>query len=114
MLPAHHEVALVEEEIEALAERIENGRKFAVAARTLIVAGFGMLALLLTGIAGGRPALLVFGVAALLGGFVLAGSNRTTVSNLRARLGACESKRDELIAGLDLRSVPARAELNPT
>jgi hypothetical protein len=112
MLPAHREVALVEEEIEGLAERIENGRKFAVAARALIVVGSCLLALLPTGIAYGRPALLVFGVAALLAGFVLLGSNRTSVANLRTRLAACESKREELIAALDLRTVPSPAEAN--
>jgi hypothetical protein len=112
MLPAHREVALVEEEIEALAERIENGRKFAVAARVLIVGGSCLLALLPTGIAYGRPALLVFGVAAVLAGFVLGGSNRTTVANLRTRLSDCERKREELIAALDLRTVPSRAEFN--
>ncbi|NNM72758.1 hypothetical protein [Enterovirga aerilata] len=104
-MPAHEQVAQLEEEIESLAERIEDCRKLSLLARAMIAGGLALLAVLVTGLAGASPALLVLAVAAALGGIVLLGSNRTSLERLRERLAACESRRAEIIARLDLRPV---------
>jgi hypothetical protein len=105
MLPAHEEVALLEEEIEALADRIAGCRKLAAGAKALIASGFAALLLLLAGVLGRSPIALVFGVSAVLGGFTLPGSNRRTMDDLSERGLALASKRDALIADLDLRAM---------
>ncbi len=106
MTPVHEEVAQIEAEMEALAEKIEHGRKVAVLAKALVAAGSLALVLLVVGVLRGSPGVLLFGIAAVLGGFTLLGSNRTTTDQFRERLSDAQAKRNALISGMHLHLVP--------
>jgi hypothetical protein len=58
----------------------------------------------------GRPqyvsGTLVAAIAALLGGIVLWGSNRSTANEATAQLAAVEARRAELIGLIELRVIP--------
>ena len=101
MLPAHEEVALIETEIDALAERIESCRKLSLVTKAAIAVGIAALVLFGAGMA--SPLWLILGITAVLGGSALLGSTRTTLESLRERLRAQESKRAAIISGLELR-----------
>jgi hypothetical protein len=101
MLPAHEEVALIETEIDALAERIESCRKLSLVTKAAIAVGIAALVLFAAGMA--SPLWLILGITAVLGGSALLGSTRTTLESLRERLRAQESKRAAIISGLELR-----------
>lgn len=93
----HHEIVAMEEEIEALAERAEQCRKLSVLAKGMIAVGPVLLLLALLGHFGRAPALVGLGFAALLGGIVVHGSNRSTLDGLRAQIAERESSRAGLI-----------------
>ena len=106
MLQAHEEVALLETEIEALAERMESCRKLFLVTKASIAFGIAALALLAAGAFGFSPLWLVLGITAVLGGSALLGSTRTTAQGLRERLLELERKRAAIISGLELRILP--------
>lgn len=103
MLPAHEEVALLETEIEELAERIESSRKLSHVTKASVVAGIVAVILFASGLFGLSPIWLVLGVTGVLGGSALLGSTRTTTAGLRDRLLETESKRAAIISALELR-----------
>ncbi len=107
MLQAHEDVALLETEIEALAERMESCRKLLLVTKASIVFGIAALVLLAAGAFGFSPLWLVLGFTAVLGGSALLGSTRTTVQGLRERLLELESRRAAIISGLELRILTA-------
>ena len=100
------EIAALEQEIEALAESAERCRKLSLAAKGIIVAGGTLLVLTLVGSLGRSPVALVLGLAALLGGIALQGSNRGTLDEIRATIRERESRRAELIGRIELRLMP--------
>ena len=106
MLPAHEEVALIETEIEALAEQIENCRKLSLVTKVAIMCGTAALVVLAAGLFGSSPLWLVLGVTGVLGGSALLGSTRATMQRLQERLLDHESKRAAIISGIDLRILP--------
>lgn len=99
------EITRLEDEIEALSGTIENCRKFTLAARAAMLVGGLWLGALVFGLIYFDPLALVGGIAALLGGVVLSGSNRTTADNARADLADAEARRAALIGGIPLRLV---------
>ena len=99
------EISRLEYQIEALSVTIENCRKFTLAAQAATALGIALLVTLVFGLIRFDPLALVGGIAALLGGIVLSGSNRTTGDNARAERAALEARRAELIAGIPLRVV---------
>ncbi len=105
MPDARDEIAAIEEEIEALAERAEQCRKIALAARAATALGVALLVLLLLGALGHAPLALVVGVGALLGGLALQGSNRSTLDEVREAIRTLEARRAALIGGMSLRLV---------
>ena len=88
-----------------LAEALERCRKFALAAQIAIVLGALLTAATLLGVLTFTPMALVGGVAALLGGIVLYGSNASTSEELTKSLRAAETRRAALIGRLEIRLV---------
>lgn len=99
------EIALLEARIEELAERLESCRKFVLAARVTVAAGGIVLVALFSGVLRFDPAVLAGAAAALLGGFVVWGSNRSTANEARQEIAEAEADRAALIARLDLHTV---------
>jgi hypothetical protein len=110
-------IARLEERIEGLAARIENCRKFMLASRAAIALGGAFLAAAAVGAIRYDALALTAGIAAVLGGIVVLGSNRSTAREAAAQMEAAEAARSELIAGIELRvvseessAIEARAE----
>src|SRR5689334_8353320 len=97
------EIARLEERIEQLAAKIENCRKLMIAARIIIASGGALLTVLVTGLLYGEPILLVLAIAAILGGIVLLGSNRSSALQAREEMEEVGLQRDEWIGALQLR-----------
>ncbi|MGC1233610.1 MAG: hypothetical protein WA838_02940 [Xanthobacteraceae bacterium] len=95
-------------EIDELAAKIESCRKFILAGRIAVAAG-GMA--LITTLVGGiqfNPSVVGIAAAAVLGGIVAAGSNRSTTKEAAHEISALEARRATLIGQLNLRIVPDR------
>jgi hypothetical protein len=104
-LDPREEIAELEVRIEELAEALERCRKFAFAARIAIILGALLTAATLLGFLTFTPIALVGGVAALLGGIVIYGSNASTSDELTKSLQGAEARRAALISRLDIRLV---------
>jgi hypothetical protein len=104
-LDPREEIAELEVRIEELADALERCRKFALAARIAIGLGALLLTSTLFGFLTFTPMALVGGVAALLGGIVLYGSNASTSEELTKSLRNAEARRAGLIGRLDIRLV---------
>ena len=104
-LEPREEIAELELEIEELAEALERCRKLALAAKIAIVLGALLTAATLLGVLAFEPMAMLAGVAALLGGIVLYGSNASTSENLTKTLRESEARRAALIGRLDIRVV---------
>lgn len=100
------EIVRLEAEIDELAGRIENCRKFILVGRIAGVSGGAVLVAMLLGILRSDPSIMGLAAAAALGGIVIAGSNRSTSKEASNELSAAEAKRAELISQLELRIVP--------
>jgi hypothetical protein len=102
------EIERLEAEIDELAARIESCRKFILAGRIAVAGGgVALIATLLGGIQF-NPSVVGIAVAAVLGGIVTVGSNRSTAKEAAHEITAIEAKRAALIGQLDLRLVPDR------
>jgi hypothetical protein len=99
------EIARLEDDIEALSSTIENCRKFTMAAQAAMGFGALLLVALVFGLIRFDPLALIGGIAALLGGIVLSGSNRTTGDNAKGERDALEARRAALIGGIPLRVI---------
>ena len=99
------DIALVEARIEELAGSIERCRKIALAAKIAVFGGAAWTVLTLLGIVDFTPSLFVAGLACMIGGAVLLGSNRTTWQQMETAKRASEALRTEMIGRLDLRTV---------
>lgn len=99
------EIERFEAQIEELGERLESCRKFILAGRVAVAAGSIVLAALLVGAIRFDPAVMAGAAAALLGGFVLWGANRSTANEAADALAAAETHRAELIGLLHLQPI---------
>ena len=102
------EIVRLEEQMDALAARIENCRKFILAGRILVTGGGAALIAILVGALPFNPSVMAVAVAAVLGGIVTAGSNHSTAKEATHELTAFEAKRSALIGQIDLRLVSDR------
>jgi hypothetical protein len=102
------EIVRLEEEIDELAATIESCRKFILAGRILVIGGGAVLAAILIGALQFNPSVMAVAVAAVLGGIVAAGSNRSTAKEAAHELTAAEAKRAALIGQIDLQLVSNR------
>jgi hypothetical protein len=99
------QIALLEERIETLTASIERCRKISYAAKIAIAGGAAWLVLFLLWIVPFGPTAFVAAVSAVLGGFVLLGSNATTWEQTETDRAAAEAKRADLIGSIELRLV---------
>lgn len=106
---AHSEIARLEERIEELRQALERCDKLVWAARIAIAGGALWFVLALAGILTFSATGFVGALAALLGGFVLAGSNKTTREQTEAALHEAEDRRRALIDTMRLRLVETPA-----
>ena len=96
------EIARLEEHIETLSEKLENCRKFAAAARFAVALGAALMLALLFGVMAFDPLAFAAAIAALLGGVVVLGSNRSTANETAAELAEAEAHRAALIGSIGL------------
>jgi hypothetical protein len=99
-------IADLEAEIERLRDAAERCGKIGRAAKATVGVGVVCLALSLLSF---KPVALVVGVAPVLGGLALHGSNRSTLDEIVARIRATEARRAEVIEGLELQTSPEGA-----
>ena len=99
------EIVRLEEQIDELAARIENCRKFILAGRIVVMGGGAVLVAILIGALQFNPSVMAVAVAAVLGGIVAAGSSHSTAKEATHELTAAEAKRTALIGHIDLRLV---------
>ena len=106
------QIERLEERIEWLAAKIESCRKFALASRLAVALGGVVLLAMMLGAIRAEPVALTAGIVAVLGGFVMMGSNRSTADEAAAELAAAEAERAELIGSIELRVVDDRETLH--
>ena len=98
----HDEVVRLEERIEDIAEKIESCRKFILASRIAVAGGVLVLGGMLFGAIHFDLGIMAAAVAALLGGIVVWGSNRSTAKQAAKELALAESDRSLLIGNMAL------------
>ena len=108
----HAEIERLEAQIEELSARIENCRKFILAGRIAVAIGGVLLVALLLGAIRFDLQLMMFAMAAFLGGIVVWGSNGSTANEAKSELAAAEVDRKALIGMIDLRVVAERPTLH--
>jgi hypothetical protein len=102
------EIVRLETQIDDLAARIENCRKFILVGRIAVTIGGGVLIAMMVGALQVDPSVMAVAVAAMLGGVVAAGSSHGTAKEAAHELTVAEAKRTALIEQIDLRLVPYR------
>lgn len=102
---ARERIAELELRIEELAEAAERCRKIMLVARLVIALGAAVLLAIMVGLVRFDPAAMVGGIAAVLGGIVAFGSNKSTRDGTMAAIASAEALRSELIGRIDLRAV---------
>jgi hypothetical protein len=98
-------IARLEAQIEALAETVESCRKIMLVAKVAIAGGAALILAMVLGMVRPELASLSGATAALLGGIVLLGSNRSTSDQALAKMRNAEAARTALIDRLELRPV---------
>jgi hypothetical protein len=107
-----NEIARLEDRIEQLAVELEKCRKYALAARALLVLGGALLLALLLGAIRFDGLAMAASIAAILGGIVLWGSNSSSTKEAAAQLAAAEAERNALIDQIELREITPRPTLH--
>ena len=101
----HDEIVQLEARIEKLNDSIESCRKIILVSRAAIVLGAMLLAATTLGAIRFDPMIMIAGVAGVIGGTVLLGSNSSTAKEASAALQAAGKRRAELIGQIRLRVV---------
>jgi hypothetical protein len=99
------EISDIEDRIEALAEIAERCRKFILASKIAIAAGFALLLVVILGLFGAGQITALGSIALVLGGIVSLGSNLGTLEQTEEAIGDAEAIRSELIGVINLRVV---------
>jgi hypothetical protein len=99
------QIEQLEERIEALAETAERCRKIMLFAKVVIVAGGAVMLAVVALPVRFEPAALFGAMAAVIGGIVVFGSNRSTREQTLRAMEAAEAERRELIGQVELRVV---------
>jgi len=102
------EIVRLEAKIDELAARIESCRKFILAGQIAAAGGGVIFIAMVVGAIYFDPSIMALAIAAVLGGIVAAGSNRSTAKEARHELTVAEAKRAALIEQMDLRFVPSQ------
>jgi hypothetical protein len=98
-------IADLEAETEHLRDAAERCRKIDLGTKLAIALGVACLASAVVWV---KPVALVFGVALLLGGIALHGSNRSTLDEIVGKIRNAETRRAELIDTLQLQIIESR------
>jgi hypothetical protein len=101
----HEQIARLEAQIEAQAETVESCRKIMLVAKVAIAGGALLILAMILGLLRPELASLSGATAALLGGIVLLGSNRSTSDQAMTKMKRAEAARTALIDRLELRTV---------
>jgi hypothetical protein len=101
----HDLIAELETQIETLADTIEGCRKIMLVAKVAMAGGALLVVAMLAGAIRTDLASLSGATAAVLGGIVLLGSNRSTADQALTKMKKAEAARAELIDRLELRPV---------
>jgi len=109
---ARREIERLEAQIDEINSRLESCRKFVLVGRIAIFGGAVLLAVILLGAMTFDPRLLLAAIAAVLGGIIVWGSNRSTAEEASAQLAAAEADRAAMIGRLDLHIVTERPTLH--
>jgi hypothetical protein len=99
------QISELEVQIEELAGALERCRKTALASKAAMAFGGILLAATTLGVVTFDPMVMVAGLAALLGGVVVFGSNTSTANQLSESMRSAEALRAALIGRLDIRLV---------
>ena len=99
------DIERLEAQIDELVAKLESCRKFILVSQIAIVAGATLLVALLLGVLRFDATEMLAAIAALLGGIVGWGSNRSTAQEAAAELAAAEADRKALIGSIDLHVV---------
>ena len=102
---SREDIAQLEARIERLAEARERCRKISLAAKVAITAGAAWALLTLATLVPFYPSTFFGALAAMIGGVVLLGSNKTTWEETEAALREAERMRAMLIGRMELRVV---------
>ena len=108
------EIARLESRIEELTDDLERCRKLAVFSKILLAGGALWMTATIFGVANMGMAGAMGSISAILGGFILGGSNRSTMQQARSALETAEARRTNLIASMDLRTVSGHFETGST
>jgi histidine ammonia-lyase len=100
-----HEISLIEERLEELAEVSERCRKIILVSKAAIAGGFALLLVMMLGLFGSSQVAALGSIAAVLGGIVSLGSNISTLRQTTDAISAAEALRSDLIGRIDLRVV---------
>jgi hypothetical protein len=109
---SHDEIERLEALIDKLDARIAGCRKFVLAGQVAAAAGAILLFVTLFGVIRFDPRLMIGGMAALLGGFAVWGSNYSTLKEASQELAEVEVERAALIGKMHLCVVGTRETLH--
>ena len=99
------EIVRLEADIEKFAETIESCRKLILAAKGAVALAAISIVAALVGAINLDPAVVIGAFGVVLGGFVVFGSNTSTLEQAKAATRAAELRRSQLIGQIDLRVV---------
>jgi len=99
------EIVRLEADIEKFAETIESCRKLILAAKGAVALAAISIVAALVGAINLDPAVVIGAFGVVLGGFVVFGSNTSTLEQAKAATRAAELRRSELIGQIDLHVV---------
>jgi hypothetical protein len=107
----HDEIVRLEAQIDELAARIESCRKFILAGRIAVAGGGAVLIAMLVGVIQFDPSVMALTLGAVLGGIVVAGSNRSTAKEAEHELTTAEANRKTLIEQINFPLVSGSEDL---
>ena len=96
------QISELEVQIEELTDALERCRKTALATKAAMGLGGILMAATTLGVVTFDPMMMVAGLAALLGGVVVFGSNTSTANQLSESMRSAEAQRAALIGGLNI------------
>ncbi|MBM1169617.1 hypothetical protein [Microvirga arabica] len=108
MTDLHQQIADLESEIDDLSDAAERCRKSMIVARVAIIAGVLLVGASLSGLVRTDALVLVIGIAATLAGIGFLGSSRGSLEQITGKIRERETRRAEIIDGMDLQPVQER------
>jgi hypothetical protein len=101
----HEQILRIEAYIEELADVVESCRKIILVSKFAARAGGVLILAIIIGAVGFNATVMIGAIAAVVGGTVVFGSNKSTLKQTTTDMKAAEARRAELISKMDLRVV---------